>query len=160
MPSRLARRRMTKSPVALARQALALGQHSLPAYSSRRSRKDFTCAQLFAILVLRQFLKTDYRGMEQMLADFSDLQRVLQLKKVPHFTTLQKAEARLLKKRRSRPAGRNLPRSPPPRLGPGEGYGQPGRHRAGEPPHQPPLFGPLRAHQTLPPLGEAGLPLR
>ncbi len=91
-------RAMTKSPVALVKEALAIGQSGLAAYSSHFSRKDFTQAQLFSILVLKQFLKTDYRGMVQMLRDFSDLRKVLKLKKVPHYTTLQKAEARLLKK--------------------------------------------------------------
>jgi hypothetical protein len=91
-------RAMTKSPVVLAKEALVIGQHGLTAYGSHFSRKDFTQAQLFAILVLKQFFKTDYRGMVQMLQDFSDLRKVLNLKKVPHYTTLQKAEARLLKK--------------------------------------------------------------
>ena len=37
-------------------------------YSSRFSRRDFTQHQHFAILVLRQFLRTDYRGIVQVLA--------------------------------------------------------------------------------------------
>ncbi len=48
--------------------------------------------------MLRQFLKTDYRGIIQMLCDFSDLRKVLGLKKVPHYSTLCYAEKRLLKK--------------------------------------------------------------
>lgn len=91
-------RTMTKSPVALAREALAVGQRALGPYSSARSRHDFTQAQLFAILVLRQFFRTDYRGMVQLLHDFTDLRALLGLKKVPHFTTLQKAQQRLEKK--------------------------------------------------------------
>lgn len=89
---------MTKSPVALAQEALALAQHALDPYSSARSRHDFTQPQLFAILTLRQFFRTDYRGVAQLLEDLSDLRGVLMLKKVPHFTTLQKAEQRLRKK--------------------------------------------------------------
>lgn len=88
---------MTKSPVALASEALAVAERALPQYSSVRSRHDFTLPQLFAILVLREFFQTDYRGMVQLLADFSDLREVLGLKKVPHFTTLQKAKQRLEK---------------------------------------------------------------
>jgi hypothetical protein len=95
MPSN---RSMTRSPLALAREAYRVGQQGLPAYSSHRSRHDFTQAQLFAILALRQFFRTDYRGIVQMLADFSDLRRELKLTKLPHFTTLQKAELRLVKK--------------------------------------------------------------
>jgi hypothetical protein len=46
---------MTKSPRAVAREALALAQQSLPAYTSARSRKDYTSHQLFAILALKAF---------------------------------------------------------------------------------------------------------
>ena len=105
-------RAMTKSPLALAKQAFVISQESLPAYSSRFSRKDFTQAQLFAVLVLKQFFKTDYRGIVQMLEDFRDLREALELEKVPHFTTLQKAEARLLKKKLL--SGCSILYSPPP----------------------------------------------
>jgi len=91
-------RSMTKSPVAVAREALQVGEAGLPLYGSRFSKKDFTQPQLFAILVLRQFFKTDYRGIVQMLHDLTDLRRVLRLKKVPHYSTLCYAEQRLLKK--------------------------------------------------------------
>jgi len=91
-------RTMTKSPVALAREALAVGQAALPPYASRFSKKTYTQPQLFAILALRQFFKTDYRGVVQMLRDFSDLRKTLRLKAVPHYSTLCYAERRLLKK--------------------------------------------------------------
>ena len=91
-------RAMTKSPVAVACEALGVGRKGLPPYSSPFSKKDFTQPQLFAILVLRQFFKTDYRGVVEMLHDFSDLRTVLELKKVPHYSTLCYAEKRLLKK--------------------------------------------------------------
>jgi hypothetical protein len=89
---------MTRSPVALAREALAVAQGALPAYSSKYSKKDFTQPQLFAMLALRQFFKTDFRGVVQLLRDFSDLRRALKLKKVPHYSTLCYAEQRLVKK--------------------------------------------------------------
>jgi len=92
------KRKMTKSPVALARQALQTAKEALPAYSHPFSPKLFTQHQLFAILVLRQFLKTDYRGIIEMLKDFSDLRKVLELKKIPHYSTLCYAEQRLVKK--------------------------------------------------------------
>lgn len=91
-------RKMTKSPIALAKQALRAAKAGLDTYSSHYSRHDYTQHQIFAILVLRQFLKTDYRGIIQMLEDFSDLRKVLGLKKVPHYSTLCYAEKRLLKK--------------------------------------------------------------
>jgi len=91
-------RTMTKSPVALAKQALQTAKDALPDYSSHYSRHDFTQHQLFTILVLRQFLKTDFRGIIQMLKDFSDLRKALDLKKIPHYSTLCYAEQRLIKK--------------------------------------------------------------
>src|SRR3954464_7173003 len=92
---------MTKSPRAVAREALQLAQEALPAYSAARSRKDFTQHQLFAILALKTFFKTDYRGVAQLLTDFSDLRTDLALTKVPHYSTLCYAASRLLKKGRS-----------------------------------------------------------
>jgi hypothetical protein len=88
---------MTKSPRAVAQEALRLAQESLPPYSSPRSRKDFTQHQLFAILALKTFLKVDYRGVVAFLADFAELRDDLALKKVPHYSTLNYAEGRLLK---------------------------------------------------------------
>ena len=88
---------MTKSPLALVKEALEAAQEALPAYS-HRSRRDYTQHQLFAILVLRQFLKTDYRGVVAALEDWPALQDALGLEKVPHYSTLCYAQHRLLKK--------------------------------------------------------------
>jgi hypothetical protein len=90
-------RPMTKSPRAVAREALRLAQEALPAYSSKFSRKDFTQHQLFALLALKTFFQTDYRGLIQLLDDFAELRQDLSLDKVPHFSTLCYAEQRLLK---------------------------------------------------------------
>ena len=87
---------MTKSPRAVAREALRLAQEALPAYSSKYSRKDFTQHQLFAVLALKAFLKTDYRGVVAFLGDFAELRGDLGLTKVPHYSTLDYAEQRLL----------------------------------------------------------------
>src|SRR6266513_3097117 len=89
---------MTKSPRAVAREALRLARESLPVYSAVRSRKDYTQHQLFAILALKTFLKTDYRGVTQFLEDFAELRDDLGLSKVPHYSTLNYAEQRPLKK--------------------------------------------------------------
>jgi hypothetical protein len=94
-------RTMTKSPRAVAREALRLAQEALPAYSSRFSRRDFTQHQLFAALALKTFFRTDYRGVVQLLDDFAELREELGLTKVPHYSTLCYAERRLLKKGRS-----------------------------------------------------------
>jgi hypothetical protein len=89
-------RAMTKSPLRLAKEALAAGKSALPEYSSPYSRHDFTQPQLFAILVLKVFLKTDFRGIVAVLAEWPDLRRTLGLKKVPHYSTLCYAQERLL----------------------------------------------------------------
>ena len=91
-------REMTKSPVALAKEVYEVAKFALAPYSGPFSPKTFTQPQLFTILVLRQFFKTDYRGIIEILADFCNLQRTLELKKVPHYSTLCYAEQRLLKK--------------------------------------------------------------
>src|SRR3982751_6864112 len=64
---------MTKSPRAVAQEALRLAREALPAYSSKFSRKDYTQHQLFAILAVKTFLKTDYRGVVAALDDFAEL---------------------------------------------------------------------------------------
>lgn len=76
--------------------ALATAERALPAYSHRYSPKKFTQQQLFACLVLKSFLKTDYRGVVAHLADCTSLRETLGLSSVPHYTTLQKAARRLL----------------------------------------------------------------
>ena len=89
-------REMTKSPLALAREALTVGRLALPAYSCARSRHDFTQPQLFAVLVLKQMLRLDYRGLAALLAEWAELRRALGLRKVPHYSTLCYAAHRLL----------------------------------------------------------------
>jgi hypothetical protein len=91
-------RRATRSPVALAREALAVARHALPAHASKFSRRDFTQHQLFAVLCLKQFFRTDDRGMTALLADLPDLRRALGLARVPHHTTLFHAQKRLAKR--------------------------------------------------------------
>jgi len=89
-------RAATRSPVALARTAYRVAQAALPAYSSPFSRQDFTQAQLYACLVLMEFLKTDFRGIVAYLHDFSELRQELGLEyKVPHYSTLCRAKDRL-----------------------------------------------------------------
>jgi hypothetical protein len=102
---------MTKSPRAVAREALRLAQEALPPYSSKFSRKDFTQHQLFALLALKTFFKTDYRGLAQVLDDFAELRADLGLDKVPHYSTLCKAEQRLLKKGRPSASSSGPPRA-------------------------------------------------
>lgn len=89
---------MTKSPRVVAREALHLARETLPAYASKFSRRNYTQHQLFALLALKTFFKTDYRGLTQMLADFAELRADVGLASVPHYSTLCYAAKRLLKK--------------------------------------------------------------
>lgn len=88
--------RMTKSVLHVARDALAAGEAALPQYASRFSRHDYTQPQLFALLVVRQFLRTDYRGVVALTAEWRELREALGLDKVPHYSTLAHAAPRLL----------------------------------------------------------------
>ncbi len=88
-------RAATRSPVALAKKSMAVAQTALPAYSSPYSRHDFTQPQLFTCLVLKEFLRTDFRGLIAMLTDFKELRQAMGLRKTPDHSTLVKARKRL-----------------------------------------------------------------
>ena len=90
-------RSLSKSPLAVAREALAVAQEALPPYSCAVSRRDFTQPQIFAVLAVRKFMDLDYRGIVVILREWSDLRETLGLKKVPHYSTLCYAEERMLK---------------------------------------------------------------
>ncbi len=87
----------SKSPKRVLVTAYRVAQQSLKAYSHRCSPKKFTQHQLFAVLVFKAFLKTDYRGVVKHLEDCPDLAEAIDLTKIPHFTTVHKAAKRLLK---------------------------------------------------------------
>lgn len=93
----------TKTTRPMTKSALAVARDALPAFASKFSKKTYTQHQLFAVLAVRTFLKTDYRGIEQPLTDWSDLRAELGLRAVPDHSTLQKAADRLLKKKRPTP---------------------------------------------------------
>jgi hypothetical protein len=77
-----------------------LGKQRLRTYWHRYSPKKFTLPQLFACLVLKEFLRLDYRKLSALLEDAPSLSAIIDLKQVPHFSTFQKAAARLLVFRR------------------------------------------------------------
>jgi hypothetical protein len=86
----------SKSPKDVLTEAWSVAGQVFPKYSHKNSPKKFTQCQLFACLVLKNFLKLDYRGLQQLLSDCSDLKACIELKSVPHFTTFQKASKKLL----------------------------------------------------------------
>jgi hypothetical protein len=90
----------SKSPVRILQVAHALGRERLRTYWHRFSPKKFTLPQLFACLVLKEFLRLDYRKLSALLEDAPSLAAAIGLQQVPHFSTFQKAAARLLIVRR------------------------------------------------------------
>lgn len=88
---------MTESALAVARHAPAAARAALPAYPSKSAKRTYTRHRLVALLAVRQSLRTDYRGPDQHLRDWSDLRAAVGLGgRVPDHSTLQKAAARLL----------------------------------------------------------------
>ena len=90
--------RTTKNPIAVAQAALAAGREALADYSCPSSPHKFTQPQLFAMLVLRQFFKLDFRGVVAWLAQWTELRDALELTRVPCYRTLHEAQRRLLKR--------------------------------------------------------------
>ena len=75
-----------------------LASTSLPRYSSKFSRHDFTLPQLFACLVVKEHQKRSYRGAEALLSDCRHWCRAVGMSKVPDHNTLCRASALLLSK--------------------------------------------------------------
>jgi hypothetical protein len=87
-----------KSPRRVIRAAWHLASQSLPDYSHKFSRHDFTLPQLFACLVVKEQMKRSYRGVEALLRDCNHWLRDVGLRKAPDHNTLCRAAAFLLDK--------------------------------------------------------------
>jgi hypothetical protein len=87
----------SKSPRKVLKLAHQLGQEVLPAYASRFSRKDFSSAQLFACLVLREHQRKSFRGVEALLVDSPQWLADIGLSKAPDHNTLCRAFDRFMK---------------------------------------------------------------
>jgi hypothetical protein len=85
----------------LLRVAHALGRRAFRSHWHKYAPKKFTVPQLFACLVLKEFLRLDYRKFSALLEEAPGLVQAIGLTSVPHFTTLQKAAVRLLEVRRA-----------------------------------------------------------
>ena len=83
-----------KSPRKVLFMAYQVGQGTLRPYAHRFSPKKFTQPQLFAALVLKEFLQFDYRKLSQFFLDAPEFRTLIGLCTVPHFTTFQKAARR------------------------------------------------------------------
>jgi hypothetical protein len=73
------------------RVAYQLASLSLPKYSCKFSRHDFTLPQLFACLVVREHQNKSYRGVEALLRDAQHWCRDIGMKKAPDHNTLCRA---------------------------------------------------------------------
>jgi hypothetical protein len=86
-----------KSPRKVLNAAHALATACLKRRRSKFSRKDFTDAQLFACLTLREHQKKSYRGLVALLQDVPQWCSDIGLTKVPDHNTLCRAFHRLVK---------------------------------------------------------------
>jgi hypothetical protein len=79
-----------KSPRKVLLVAYHAARRILPRYSCKFSRHDFTWAQLFACLVVREHQRKSYRGLEALLCDVPWCRKI-GLRKVPDHNTLCRA---------------------------------------------------------------------
>jgi hypothetical protein len=95
----------SRSPRMVFITAHFIGQKVFREYSGRFSRRDFTLAQLFACLVLREFYGLSYRRTEQLLRDSPQWLAEVGLEAPPDHNTLWRSLGLLT---RSRPVHRLL----------------------------------------------------
>jgi Transposase DDE domain len=77
--------------------AYELARQSLPSYSCKFSRHDFTLPQLFACLVVKEQMKRSYRGAEALLRDCDHWLKDIGLARAPDHNTLCRAAGFLLR---------------------------------------------------------------
>jgi hypothetical protein len=82
------------------RVAYHLARRTLPEHACKFARHDFTLAQLFACLVVREFFGLSYRRTEALLADSPAWLADIGLRKAPDHNTLWRAFDALLANRR------------------------------------------------------------
>jgi hypothetical protein len=78
----------SKSPVKVLKEAYEVGRGTFDDDSHEYSPRKFTQPQLFARLILKAFFCMGYREISEVLRDCSDFQRAIELRSVPHYTTL------------------------------------------------------------------------
>jgi hypothetical protein len=70
--------------------SLKVAEMSIPAYSCRYSKHIYTQHQHMALICLMKRLRLKYREIVQLVTLMPKIQEILDLSKIPHFTTLQK----------------------------------------------------------------------
>ena len=89
-----------QSPRTVMRVAYHLARRLLPEHACKFSRHDFTLAQLFACLVVREFFGLSFRRTEALLNDAPQWLADIDLAKAPDHNTLWRAFESLLSARR------------------------------------------------------------
>jgi hypothetical protein len=64
-------------------------------YTSRYSRRDYTQPQLLALLLFKEYLGKKYRDFIQLVEIMDIIQNQLELKEIPHYSTLCKFSKRI-----------------------------------------------------------------
>ena len=72
-----------------------LKEENFPDYSSVYSRMDFTQKQLLILLFLKSWMNLPYEKFVMVLYLCDKVIKALKLRKIPHFTTLQKFSKRI-----------------------------------------------------------------
>jgi len=62
----------------------------IPLYSCKYSRRTYTQHQHLVLILFKEVLRTDYRNTVDLIELMSGITELLELERVPHFTTLQK----------------------------------------------------------------------
>lgn len=77
------------------RNVLEIAGRHLPLYSSKFSRKDYTIPQHISMMSFKVRTKQDYRDACELLSEMPQICDVIDIEKVPHFTTVDRAFLRL-----------------------------------------------------------------
>ena len=67
----------------------------VPLRSSKFSKKKYTQHQLLTLIFLKEKIGNDYRDFTELLPNLTTITDILQLKQIPHYTTLQKFLTRI-----------------------------------------------------------------
>jgi len=81
-------RQKSNKLLTFAQLALQVAQQVMPEHGHKFSPKTYTQPQLLACLLLKEFLKQDYRGIQDLLELSGGLCRALKLSQVPDHSTL------------------------------------------------------------------------
>ena len=79
---------MHNRPLTFARLTLVLTERILPEHAHKFAAKIYTQPQLFACLLLKEYLHLDYRSIEEVLDASGRLCRILRLQRAPDYSTL------------------------------------------------------------------------